>query len=340
MRNILMATSLLAVLAACDSSGTNPFDDPTDPDTGEEEPVDDGDPVDSDRVLPPGTASPTPGSTIFRREAQDADSGNGYATDFAYDSATDTFTVDGLAFDGDNTYERDDQVGSLGPYAVYEADSTVTDSFDGDVVSQFSYKALYGVSQNQGRTEFAIVRTGAYAGYGFGGFIYQRNEGVTLPDQGQAVYRGDYAGLRDFDGAGGIQYVTGDAEIGIDFEDFNDGSGVYGVVDNRRIFDTSGNDVTNDVLVAINTEYDSSLTVLPSLLFAVGPGVLDANGEMVGELFSDFTSNTGTAVRFESGNFYALVAGDDAEEIVGVIVVEGTVGDVTARETGGFIVYR
>lgn len=245
-----------------------------------------------------------------------------------------------LAFDGDNTYARDDVVGSLGPYAVYEADETVTDSFDGDVVGQFNYKALYGVSKNQGNTEFAIVRTGSYSDYGFGGFIYQRNVGVALPTSGQATYSGDYAALRDFDGAGGLQYATGDMSIAIDFDDFNSGDAVRGSVSNRRIYDTAGNDVTNDVLDTINAANGASLTAIPSLLFAVGPGTLDDNGEMQGSIVSTFVADDGSTVDFEDGNFYAMMAGDDAEEIVGIVVVEGSLDDVTARETGGFIVYR
>lgn len=340
MRYVILATGLVALLAACSSSGDNPFDTVEDTEeTTDEDTTDDGDAIDSDRTLPPGTASPSPETTIFRTEETSDDSGNGYAEGFAYDSASDTFTVDGLAFDGDNVYSRDAVVGSLGPFAVYEADESVTDSFDGDVVGQFTYKALYGVSDS-GNTEFAIVRTGTYADYGFGGFIYQRNTTVTLPTTGQATYSGDYAGLRDFAGTGGLQYVTGEANMAIDFDDFNSGNGVSGDITNRRVYDTDGNDVTDAIITAINTESDASIGSLPTLVFAIGPDTLDENGELAGELFSSFVNDEGSAVEFESGTFYGLIAGDDADEIVGMVVVEGELGDVTARETGGFIVYR
>jgi hypothetical protein len=342
MRISILATGLVAFLAACTTTGENPFDsgsDSTDDGGGTADGgTDDGSGIDGG-ALPPGTASPGPTTTIFRREARNAENGNGFAEGFTYNAADDTFTVDGLAFDGDNTYARDDVVGSLGPYAVYEADATVTDTFDGQLIDQFNYRALYGVSTS-GDTEFAIVRTGAYTGYGFGGFIYQRNTGVTLPENGQAIYRGDYAGLRDFDGTGGLQYTTGDMEIGIDFGDFNDGDGVYGSVTNRVIFDQNGNDVTDAVLASINAEYSSSLTSLPILGFLVGPGVMDDNGELTGDVLSSFVADDGTVINFETGNFYAMVAGDAADEIVGIVVVEGDIGDITARETGGFIVYN
>lgn len=93
MRYLILATGLVALLTACDSSGENPFDDPVDDETTEE--ADDGTAVDSDGTLPPGTASPTPSSSIFRKESTDGNVGDGYAEGFAYDSTNDTFTVDG-----------------------------------------------------------------------------------------------------------------------------------------------------------------------------------------------------------------------------------------------------
>jgi hypothetical protein len=187
--------------------------------------------------------------------------------------------------------------------------------------------------------------------YGFGGFIYQRNGGVVLPTSGQAHYEGDYAALRDFNGRGGLEYATGDMEIDIDFNDFNDGDGVKGEVSNRAIFDANGQDITNDVLAALNAEYASTLgasplTTLPVITFKVGPGVLDANGEIVGEVGSTVIGDAAAEV-FEEGKSYAVISGDATaggnDEIVGVIVVEADdprFDGVTVRETGGFILYR
>lgn len=331
------------LLAACDGNPFTPEEAPVDPGT------DPGTGIDSDRVLPPGTANPTRSSGIFRREPTSEAGGNtgdGYVGDVAYDSTTDTFTVDGLAFDGGNVYERGSSVGSLGPFAVYEADSLYFDDVTGKPISQFGHRALYGVSAS-GNTEFAIVRTGAYVPYGYGGFIYQRNGSVTLPTSGQATYQGDYAGIRDFDGAGGLEYSQGDMTISIDFNDFNEGSAVAGQVTNRAIFDINGNDITSDVINALNADNEASLTSLPTLVFSVGPGALDANGEMTGKLSSSFTGADGAAVGYEAGNYYAVLSGDATQggedEIVGVIVVEAQdprYEGVTVRETGGFILYR
>lgn len=315
-----MALAALAVVAACDG----------DPWAAEEE----------DPVLPPGTTDPTAASAITRTEAVD-DSGNGFAEGMSYDAATDTFTVDGLAFDGDNVYTRDAAVPDLGPFAVYEARDVVQDPETGRDIPQFLHKAIYGVDPS-GEVSFAIVRTGAYVPYGYGGWIYSRKGGVELPKTGQAGYTGDYAALRDFDGRGGLEYATGTMDVAIDFEDFNDGHGVDGAIYNRRILDTSGNDITDTVLTALNTEYEASATQLPVLRFKVGPGVTTAAGEMTGELSSYLVKDDGNIEGLEDGKYYAVLSGKKAGKIVGVVVVESSDPrfDATVRETGGFILLR
>lgn len=329
------------ILAACDGN-------PLEGDGGGVDPT----PVDNASVSTlPGTTKPRATGDIERREekvtADGADYGNGFAEGFAYNAADDTFSVDNLAFDGANVYRRSTTVPTLGIANVYRANATYADDQTGAQIDQFSYRALYGVSRT-GRTSFAIVRTGSYIPYGFGGFIFAREGGVVLPTRGQAEYTGEYAGLRDFNGRGGMQMVTGDMEMAIDFNDFNpdesstgNGAGIQGQVTNRRIFDLNGNDITGAVLAEINADKnpDVDLTELPTLLFKVGPGVLDNNGEAEGELASMINANGNDEV-FEEGKYYAVISGDDADEVAGVIVVTSSVDGVTWRETGGFILYR
>jgi len=292
--------------------------------------------------LPPGTEGATARSAVQRYEEQDGN-GNGYAQSITYDPDANTFHVDNLAFDADNVYQQDDVVSTLGPFRVYENLAVYQDSVTGVPINQFPHKAIFGQSRNLTSdgdpiTEFAIVRTGAYADYGFGGFMYQRRQGVTLPASGQAVFAGDYAGLRDFGARGGLEYVTGDMAMAIDFEDFNDGDGVRGQVTNRRILDINGNDITASVTTALG------VTALPTLVFTVGPGVGNNAGEMTGEITSSYYNPDGALEGFESGNYYAVLSGEGADmEVAGVIVV--TADDkrwdgVTVRETGGFILYR
>ncbi len=307
--------------------------------------------------LPTTTITVTPDGVVERHEKHNTGTnggtvtGNGFAFKngkISYDGTADTFTVDNLAFDGGNVYQRDATQPDLGPAKVYAADTTYADAQTGALIDQFSYRALYGVSTS-GKTQFAIVRTGAYADYGFGGFIYGRNGGVTLPATGSepAKYSGTYAGLRDSQGSG-MSYTTGDMELSIDFKDFNpdesatgNGAGIQGYVTNRRIFDLAGNDITQLVLDGINADKtpDVDLTALPTLAFKVGPGVLDNNGEAQGELNS-LIQVSGANKELEAGKYYAVVSGANADEVAGVIVVVSTINSVNFRETGGFILYR
>ncbi len=284
--------------------------------------------------------------------------GNGFAFKngkINYDGTKDTFTVDNLAFDGGNVYQHTTVGGDMGPDAgparVFKADSTYADDQTGELIDQFSYRTLYGVSDT-GRTRFAIVRTGAYRNYGFGGFIYNRTGGVTLPTTGEAQYKGTYAGLRDST-AGGLAYTTGDMQMSIDFNDFNpeesatgNGAGIKGYITNRHIFDLNGNEITDSVLAGINADKKplTDLTELPTLAFKVGPGVLDNNGEAQGELNSVIVvkgvGGAGTVQQLEGGKYYAVVSGTNADEVAGVIVVVSTVAGTDFRETGGFILYR
>ena len=348
MIRILSAVSLLAVLSACGDGQPFTFDDSTASDeqtTDEAANADDDElGVDGDRTLPPGTNAPSSNDSIYRTEALN-ENGGGYVTEVAYNAANDTFFVDNIGFDGDNIYTRDDDVGTLsqgaGPvYAVYEAASTVNDGTSGDQIAQLEYRAIYGVSANtvevNGETlpqsQFAIIRTGSYAQYGFGGFVYTRNGGVELPTSGQAFYTGDYAGMRIFSGAGGLQYVNGSMDISVDFEDFNDGFAVKGIIYDREYFDIDGNQLP------IGTGIDAYLDV--DVQFAVEPGVLDENGEITGELGSFTVADDGALEAYESGTYYAIIGGEDANEIVGVVVMEADNDGITSQETGGFILVR
>ncbi|EYD78328.1 hypothetical protein Rumeso_00157 [Rubellimicrobium mesophilum DSM 19309] len=300
--------------------------------------------INGDPELPPGTERPTPEESIFRREAPSAT--GGYVSDVTYNAANDTFEVDNLAFDGDNVYTREDNpaVTTLSDpdgqalYTVYEAATVVPDDLSGNEVSQLQYRAILGRSttvaaNGEPTTQFAIVRTGSFVDYGFGGFVYERNGGVELPTSGQATFAGDYAGMRVMAGAApgdDLYYVTGEAQVDVDFADFNDGGGVKGQITDRAYTDSEGNAIVVDLPDA-------------DLLFDIGPGTVTQNGEMAGGIRSTRVDENGEVVEYEAGNYYAIMAGDNADEIVGIVVVESAdprFDGVTAQETGGFIVYR
>lgn len=364
VKNKIMSIALVASLAAC--SGGNPFDE-VDVDTG----VTAGEPTDGEVVgdgegtgigrdgIPPGTVAATANAAIFRSEPRGAEGsdeeGNGFATGISFNSADDTFTVDNIAFDGDRPYDRGTAVSSLNPdesgvgrFNVYEAPAVAIDPVNNRPINQLGYRAIYGVSRNTvtgqdgeqvPTTQFAIVRTGSFINYGFGGFIYQRDTEVELPNSLQARFTGQSAGLRDFNTSGGLQYTTADVVVDIDHDDFNDGDtilgdGVKGEITNRRVFDLEGNDISAEVA----NSFGEGVTEIPPVLFVIGPDVLDTNGELITEVQSQLPNEDGTGfTEFETGTFFAIVSGEDPDEIVGVYVLTAPDG---ARDTSGFIVYR
>ena len=363
MTRILSLILCFGFVAACDSGGGDVLqahtDGAADPDGGdgsEDDP--DTNPIDSDGELPPGTEFPAAENAIFRTEPF-TEEGNGYVRAVRFDSENNTFFVEGLGFDSSQPdgqeYARSNPDTPPGTsFALFEAPAFFPDSLTGTRIPQFEHRALYGQSDS-GETEFAIVRTGAYVQYGFGGFIYQRNGGVVLPEEGQATYAGDYAAIRDFDGRGGLEYATGDARLDIDFSGFRGNcnspecdNAVRGRISGRRIFDTDGNDISNQYVTAINEEYGGNQIGLPNIVFRIGPGVADINGEVTGEAFSTVSANEGQAFEvYEEGRYYAILSGNHAAnpggEIVGVVVVENPdprVEGIMVRETGGFIVVR
>ncbi|MEO0664494.1 MAG: hypothetical protein AAFY97_02050 [Pseudomonadota bacterium] len=332
------AIAFLSVLSAC--SGTSPFLDGT---------VDPNDPNEPDADLlferPPGTTNPSPSSSITRFEPDygtGVQGGDNRARDFTYDATADTFTVDNLAFDGSNVYQRGTAVAGLQTTArVYESDAVFPDTFPtpDTPIRQFPHR-LVAAETADGSGRYAIVRTSQYVNYGFGGFIYERNGSVVLPTSGQASYSGEYNGLRDFNGKGGLEYVTGDMSLAIDFEDFNDGNGVVGSVTNRRFFDLNGNDVTQDYLDDLTDALGAPQGSVPDIQWVVGPGVMDENGEIIGSVFTQALVGGGTIEQIGEGIYYAIISGDNAENVIGIITLEENLGDFAVRETGGFILER
>jgi hypothetical protein len=297
---------------------------------------------DINNVVLNNTGTESASQSIERYEQLDG-SGGGYAEAISYDATTDTFKVDNLPFDGNNGYARGTAVSDLGPFMVFDGDATQKDPLDNDVIDQFLHRAIYGISTS-GDVEFGIVRTGEYADYGFGGFVYLRDGGVTIPTKGQANYDGKYAGLRVFSGNTGIELTEADANLAVDFRDFNTGYAIKGTIYNRVAYDKDGGVLTTagDVL--------SGEVHLPDIKFKIAPGVMSDNGIIQGQLASYALDTDGITREFEAGNYYGVMAGANGDEIVGVIVVESkdprfgdpfnSTNDVFVQETGGFIVYR
>jgi hypothetical protein len=363
VKNKFISLALVALLAAC--SGGNPFDEAetdgtggTDPEAG----------VVSTGILRDGISPSDSGLVRAEPSSTGLQVGNGFATGIAYNSADDTFSVDNLAFDGDRPYGRVDDNGDpnvvtslsfdangRGRFDVYEGPQTaidprsISDANPTGEVRQFQYRAIYGVSDNTYQaangqaaptTQFAIVRTGTYTDYGFGGFIYQRNTDANLPQSGSAVFSGHSAGLRDFGNQTGLQYTTSDVLVVVDFADFNAtdtsvGNALGGAITNRQVYDLNGNNIT----AAVAGELGAGITTIPDGNFDIGPGVFDNEGAIVTNISSKLPDGTPDGTPYETGTFYAIVSGD-ADEIVGVFVLESEGQSVSSRDTSGFIVYR
>ena len=305
----------------------------------------------TDGALPPGTVNPTNADAIFRVEPRDND-GGGLVTQASYNKRADTFTVDNIGFDGANVYKRNTAVPTVGNARVFAADEVTEDFLTGNAIDQIiPYRALYGVSPTQldgePRTSYAIVRTGGYVNKGFGGYIYERNGGVKLPDSGQATFSGKYAGIRVFEGQGGLEYTDGDMRLDIDFEDFNANDAVKGRIVNRHAYNENG--------VRLQTGTAETDLKLPNVFFTVQEGTpsLNADGEISGSVSSFVPSDTGALEPFETGTFTGIIAGDTTTgaagspgrggEIVGIIKMtseDPRTEGVSVQETGGAILTR
>lgn len=322
---------------------------------------------------------------IARTEARDGS--GGFAQAFIVNDTDDTLEIDNLAFDGLNIYTRGAnttpaRISDLGTVAAYHGDLTVPDFLTGAPVEQaVPYVALYDASDvmimdeipadatpaqiaaiqaaARPRSSFTIVRTGAYTGFGFGGFGYDRAGDTVIASTGQATFDGDYAGLRMLDQFQELLVIEGDAQIDIDFDDFNSGAGLKGSITNRQAYTAEGAVVEtftgpNRLLIDPATLPPGLTAIevvqLPDISFVVRGGgeTIKSNGEISGEVRSRYVNPTSGRVEvYDDGFYYAIIAGDttagDGGEVTGVIKVEAPdsrfIG-VTAQETGGFVASR
>ncbi|MBB5720897.1 hypothetical protein FHS72_000501 [Loktanella ponticola] len=292
---------------------------------------------------------------IIRQEPTDGNGGIASALVFNVDE--DTFFVDGLAFDGLNTYQRFGAIESIGDNKVFQADFVVEDSLTGAPVGQsIPYFALYNAStvtleDGTPRSALAIVRTGGYTDYGFGSYSYQRAGNHVLPTEGQATFTGTYAGLRVFDKISEIELSQADVSLDIDFDDFDGTPGLKGVLTNRHYYAANGAEITVFTDELRTDDHDDAAIQAPDLNFVVRAGgtTISTSGEIAGEVSNRIIDpRSGDHVDYEVGNYFGILAGDmtdvaDGGEVVGILVFEvedSRFGNVIAQETGGFIATR
>lgn len=98
-----------------------------------------------------------------------------------------------------------------------------------------------------------------------------------------------------------MEYTIGDITLSVDFEDCNGGGGLKGRVENRRISDLTGKDVTQNVVGAINDEFDANAISLPPVQRVIGQA--DRNGEIIGKVFTNFVDLEGQVQDYEEGTY-------------------------------------
>lgn len=239
-----------------------------------------------------------------------------------YDASADELVVNNIPFDG--------ATASNGQ-AVYARTGSLPGSFGRyeNVAGADRYYAVFRRSASGG-VEAGAVGTASYVSYGYGGVAAKRlTPSITLPGSGEYTFTGQYAAVRVFDSASGIdapQYVTGSAAIDIDFGDFDGVGAIIGRVTGRQVFDSNGAPmgVMNDYIALALGDVD----------------LTDATIDGGGATSYDLTTRTPLA----SGDWAGVLGGPNGQELAGIVVLEGTVDDAggtgNMRESGVIIAVR
>lgn len=294
-------------------------------------------------IAPPVVTFSSPNSSAMFASQGDADG-------YRYDDENDHIYIDNLPFDGLATdpYVRHTQVPTTNrQFGIYKSNEVVNGAFGAGnaPIEQFPHRAIYGTTPSGG-SQVVIVKTGSYAGEGFGGYAYQRlasdingnDTKFIMPSSKQAVWKGGYQAMLVYSNdRPGLNHVTGNMEINVDFDDFNTTPGVKLFIRDRQIFDDEGTNVTSAFTSIPGQNPDGTEGLFHQSIVSVvnSGGVLNANGEFSGDI-----TPSGS---IDAGNFYGILSGENADEAVGVVVVEWTdplFSGSTVNETGGFIVTR
>lgn len=247
------------------------------------------------------------------------------ANSIVYDETNDELVINNIPFDGisaDNGQAAYVRNGSLpngfGRYESVETGET----------GRRQYYAVFRRSPS-GFAQASAVGTDSYVDFGFGGVTAQRTStSIRLPGGGEYVYTGEYAAVVTYDkgqagSPGGVQYITGDVELDVDIRDFDVTGAVEGIIFNRTLYAQDGSEIgalDNFISLATGEIDPDTRSVLSSTATA-------------------FTS--GGASTVASGNWAAVFAGPDGQEVAGIVVLEGAVssapGSGSSRETGVFL---
>ena len=281
MKRILTGLALGLGLSAC--GGTPPFGGEEDPDTDA------------------GTSS------VYFTEDNDLMTLN----NVTYDPNSDTLTLNNIPFDDpDNAYERIRSEAFVNGFDAYQ-------SAPEQGTNEVQYFAVFRRSDS-GESQVAAAGTNAYVNFGYGGAGAQRlGARPTLPTSGIYSYNGEYAAVRTTrDGTNdGVTFVTGDARLRVDFDDFDEVGAAGGTISNRQVYDTSGRRIG---------ALDGFISLVDTTLSFDNSGIATSTA----------TEYDGTgATTGATGNWEGVFAGPGGAEIAGIVFVEGS----GVREVGGFV---
>lgn len=285
--------AVIAVLAGCD--GENPFQVEATSPTGETEVIDPIDPNTdvNNRFAFDTSRNITMNSVVF--------DDNGTAAD----PTDDTLVINNLPFDGpDGVY--DDVAGA----DTVNARGQRTNIFQNreDVINgEMQY---YAVMVRSDYLEATSAAGRNWGDFGFAGANLNRSE-YTAPTTPETSYEyiGVYAATRTYDDRGGIELIRGDVRLLLDVGDLDPnfpGEGLQGAIVGTvtgRTRDANGDSLVGDLP-------DISLTVVS---FNTATGVWEDE-----EAFTYFDGD----VR-DTGTHSGLIAGPNAEEMGGYVVMEG-----------------
>lgn len=276
------------------------------------------------------SGTPPFGGDAVDQGGADTDAGNVYLDEqntflslnnISYDPGSDTLTLNNIPFDDpDNAYERIGTEQFNNGFDAYQSAPAAG-------TNEIQYFAVFRRSDS-GLTQVAAAGTTAYLDFGYGGAGAQRLGATpSLPANGIYSYSGEYAGVRTslnagVNGENVVNYVTGDVELAVDFDDFDDTGTIGGFVTNRALYNDAGQPI--GALDGFISLQDTTID------FATATTVTADASEVVG----------GNIVR--SGSWEGVLAGPGGTEVAGILFVEGATGNANngIREVGGFIAER
>lgn len=270
-----------------------------------------------------GTENPTAAGSIVRLHAGDPEDDYTLSADSVeVQDGGDTLIITGMPFDGDeDRYVSFETAGTNGDFTVYRNEQMqATDPLSGIPIGQARYLAVHQESADGLTYVTVVASTHNTENRNLEGFIYGRNGGVTLPTVNQAGYGGDYAGVRFFDDSNTtqVEYVSGTMTMAIDFENLNSPGALYFSVANRQAFDEDGNLLGN--LTPIGG-FAENFVIDPQGEFQAEGETGIVNAAVFDEDEGEYVAN-GT-ISVGDGTIHGVLAGDNAQTIVGTIVLEG-----------------